>query len=358
MHDHLIEAINWLKRAHDSTDDHGVGYGYYLRGNPFQSNRLGWRASYVETSGYIVETFYNIAQVYSDSDAAERAEKIAHWLISVQNQDGSFSNLSLRKNEGIVFDTGQVLFGLLRAYQETQNKAFAIAARKAAYWLVTCQSEDGAWRQHTHQNIVHTYNTRVAWALTEYCKLFPDVTIKTAAGRNLDWALRQQTDEGLFHHSAFKTGVAPYTHTIAYIIRGLFEAGRCLGDTTFQSSAYQAAKRVAQFIDIKTGFLPGAIGHKGMSDTRYACLTGNCQMAIIWYKMAKLYQDDTLLKAANKALEYVLSVHDIHTANDNLRGGVKGSHPIWGRYTPLAYPNWATKFLIDAIMERPPLRVT
>ena len=27
-----------------------------------------------------------------------------------------------------------------------------------------------------------------------------------------------------------------------------------------------------------------------------------------------------------------------------------GSFPVWGRYAPLQYPNWATKFLADALM--------
>ncbi|MGF1595582.1 MAG: hypothetical protein ACFCVK_01410 [Acidimicrobiales bacterium] len=33
-----------------------------------------------------------------------------------------------------------------------------------------------------------------------------------------------------------------------------------------------------------------------------------------------------------------------------IRGAIKGSHPIWGRYAPLGYPNWATKFFLDALL--------
>jgi hypothetical protein len=33
-----------------------------------------------------------------------------------------------------------------------------------------------------------------------------------------------------------------------------------------------------------------------------------------------------------------------------MRGGIKGSHPIWGGYDPFRYPNWAAKFFIDAMM--------
>ena len=33
-------------------------------------------------------------------------------------------------------------------------------------------------------------------------------------------------------------------------------------------------------------------------------------------------------------------------------GALAGSFPVWGRYAPLQYPNWATKFLADSLMLR------
>ena len=36
----------------------------------------------------------------------------------------------------------------------------------------------------------------------------------------------------------------------------------------------------------------------------------------------------------------------------DLRGSLPGSFPIYGRYAPLACPNWATKFLADSLMLR------
>jgi len=72
-----------------------------------------------KTSGYIIETLYDIGRIFDDKDANIRAEKIGHWLVSVQNPDGSFANDNYAKDEGIVFDTGQVLFGLARCFKET-----------------------------------------------------------------------------------------------------------------------------------------------------------------------------------------------------------------------------------------------
>jgi hypothetical protein len=33
-----------------------------------------------------------------------------------------------------------------------------------------------------------------------------------------------------------------------------------------------------------------------------------------------------------------------------IEGALQGSFPIWGRYEPFAFPNWATKYLIDALI--------
>ena len=41
---------------------------------------------------------------------------------------------------------------------------------------------------------------------------------------------------------------------------------------------------------------------------------------------------------------------DLATPNPAVRGAIKGSQPIWGRYAPFSYPNWATKFFIDAVL--------
>jgi lipopolysaccharide/colanic/teichoic acid biosynthesis glycosyltransferase len=33
-------------------------------------------------------------------------------------------------------------------------------------------------------------------------------------------------------------------------------------------------------------------------------------------------------------------------------GGVAGSYPIYGASAPLQYPNWAAKFMVDALLVR------
>src|SRR5262249_42501096 len=137
---HLAGAVAWLKRAHDASRDGGVSYGYSLKG--------GWRPSYPETSGYITVTFFDLAR-HGDPDARQRATRIARWLCRIQNADGSIANPRYGR-DGIVFDTGQVLSGWLRAFHETRDPRFLTAAERAADWLTAAADDDGVWRRHEH----------------------------------------------------------------------------------------------------------------------------------------------------------------------------------------------------------------
>jgi hypothetical protein len=102
--EYTLAAEAWLKRAHDCSADDGVSDGYSLRG--------GRRPSYRETTGYIAATLFALARHRAERAYRERALRVCRWLLGVQNADGSFSNPRYG-DAGIVFDTGQDLFGLV-----------------------------------------------------------------------------------------------------------------------------------------------------------------------------------------------------------------------------------------------------
>lgn len=336
---HLEAAIQWLKRAHDCSPDGGVSWGYSLKG--------AWRGSYRETSGYIAETFFDLARMTGDQDAWQRAITVSQWLVDIQDADGSIANTRYGSG-GIVFDTGQVLQGLVHAFEETQDPQFLQAASAAGDWLVRVADEQGRWTRNTHNGIPHVYNSRVAWILLKLHMLSPDPERERVARANLDWAVSQQHD-GWFEQCAFVPNVAPFTHTIAYAIRGLLESGLLLKEATYLDAATAGAKAVMQHVR-SNGFIPGQIDTQGRPVGQYCCLTGNCQMAIIWLKLFKHTGEIAYYQAAETSLRYVMACQDIHTSDLNVRGGIKGSHPILGAYTRLSYPNWATKFFIDALL--------
>ena len=337
---HLQAAIEWLCRAHDKSPDDGVSYGYSMRG--------GWRPSYRETSGYIATTFFNLAKAFQNPTYKDRAVRIVKWLCLVQNNDGSFSNPKYHKNQGIVFDTGQDLFGLVRAYKETGHDEFLKAAERAGDWLVMIADEEGRWTRNTHLGIPHVYNSRSAWALLQLNEICPDNEKLRVAKANLDWAVSQE-QHGFFEQCAFERGKAPFTHTIAYAIRGLWESSQILKDSKYAETATRAAEATIRHVGIN-GFIPGQIDSHGNAKANYCCLTGNAQLAIIWAKLHTHTSELIFRDAAVNALRYVMMQQNITTNNYDIRGAIKGSQPIWGSYSRLTYPNWATKFFIDALL--------
>jgi hypothetical protein len=339
-HAHLDAAADWLARAHDKGDDGGVSYGYSLRG--------GWRPPYRETSGYIAETFFDLAHRLGRPDYRERAIRVCRWLCRVQNADGSISNPVFDPSRGIVFDTGQVLHGLVRAFEETGDSEILGAAERAGDWLTTIADREGRWTRNTYNRIPHVYNTRSAWALVRLHKLRPAAQREAVARANLDWALSQRRG-GYYDQNAFEVGVPPFTHTIAYAIRGLLESGVLLEDQRYIDAAEASARAVVERLR-PDGFLPGTIDIDGKPRATYCCLTGNCQMGIIWARLHHRGGDPVFRRAAVDALRYVMSWQDIATGNPNVRGAIKGSQPVWGAYSRMTFPNWPTKFFIDAML--------
>jgi hypothetical protein len=337
----LLAAEAWLCRAQDASRDGGVSYGYSLRG--------GWGPSYPETSGYIATTFLRLA-VLRDPAYSERAERILRWLLSIQNADGSFANPRYG-NRGIVFDTGQVLFGLIRGYEAIGTSALLAAAQRAAGWLTEIVDSDLRWTHNEHLDTPHVYNARTAWALLLLNTLVFDARRDAVARSNLDWALQEQQPSGFFDHCSFERGKTPFSHTIAYTARGLLESGMVLGERRYIDSAARCADAMLVHLH-DNGHLPSMVANDGAPGARSCCLTGNCQFAIIWARLHGWLGGKNYRMAAVRSLDYVLATQDVEAADPGIRGGIKGSHPVWGRYAPMTMPNWATKFYVDAMWLR------
>jgi uncharacterized protein YyaL (SSP411 family) len=193
------------------------------------------------------------------------------------------------------------------------------------------------------------YNTRTAWALLRLHQIEPQAQWLKIARANLDWALSCQQPSGFFENNAFVQGDAPYTHNISYAICGLQESGWILNDARYIAAAKRCSDAALALMQ-PNGFIAGQIDAAGRPKASYSCLTGQCQLAIVWAKQFNLLHDARLQKAAQQSLHYVMSHHRIHDEHDGVKGGIAGSYPIWGRYAPMSYPNWAAKFFIDAAM--------
>jgi hypothetical protein len=284
---HAKAAIDWIARAQDATPNGGVSSTYNVL-------FMRWGASYPETTGYIIPSMFDYFHTTGDDQYKQRGLRMADWEVSVQMESGAFQSgdLDVLPQKPAIFNTGQVLSGLTRAYIETKEHKYKEATERGASWLLECQDTDGAWRRNLSAlttNPVHVYNARTAWALLQAHRITLKEIYLAAAVKNIDWVLTQQQANGWFQNAAFNINEEPPLHTIAYTIEGILECGVYLG-----SGAYIDAARIMN--------------------------------------------------------QYLKSMQNLKSTNKGIRGGVKGSQPCWGGYMRFSYPSWAAKFFVDALL--------
>jgi hypothetical protein len=223
------------------------------------------------------------------------------------------------------------------------------AAARAGHWLAAQQDSDGCWRKFEHNNVPHVYNTRATWALLATGLLVDESNLVSAARRNLDWALGQQTRSGWFANNAFVPERAPFTHTIAYAIRGFLESGVLLDEERYLQAAVLAGKGMAK-VQRKDGWLAGTYRDGWITDAGYCCLTGLAQMSLNWTRITRITGDEGFRDHARAGLAYLKTTQRLETRDPVVCGGIAGSSPIWGDYSRFEYPNWAAKFFADALL--------
>jgi hypothetical protein len=344
--EHLQAAIEWLYTSQDVGQADGSAAAYNLV--------LGWQRSYPETTGYIIPTLYEYSQLANEKEAWIRATRMSEWLLTTQLPSGAFpgGTAGADNPDPNVFNTGQVIFGLVCAYQETGEDRYREAAEEACSWLVDVQADDGYWDQFDYKNHIHSYTSRVAWALLEGAAITNEaasVRYREAARKNIEWVCSRQHDNGWFEYAGFTPDSKPYLHTIAYTIRGLLETASRLDASAAMDSALHAAERLRKLQE-QRGILTGAYDESWVGE-EYYCLTGNAQMALVWLRSYELTEDRSYRSAVFDTLEFLKQKQRL-SGPPMIQGGLAGSSPIWGDYMYLRYPNWAAKFLADAFILR------
>jgi hypothetical protein len=335
--------VEWVRNAQDATVGGGVA-AYYEFGN-------GWSAGYPETTGYIIITCIEAANRLGDPELQTRARRMADWELEIQLPEGAWQGgLVTAPRVPSVFNTGQIMQGMLAAYIAFGEDDYLDAALKAGRWLVSQQDLDGAWRRYTYNNFPNTYSTRVAWPLAAVGQVAGESLLRKAAIRHLHWVNRCQHDNGWFDHCTLEIGDPPLTHTLGYTIEGLIECGVLLKDERWVAMGQRAADVLLRRFEIR-GRLAGTYDENWRGDFSFACVTGCAQMSRVWGKLFELTRDARYLNAVLKMSDYVLSLVDLESKCSGIRGGVKGSDPLWGPYMRFRMPSWAVKFTLDALFQ-------
>jgi len=350
----LEAAVRWICRAQDAIDDGGVARSYSLVYNPY-FQRKGWVPSYPETTGYIIPTMFDYAHLAKKQEFHDRAIRMADWECEVQMENGAVQGGTIdQAPTPAIFNTGQVIFGWLRAFQETGKERYLDCAVKAGKYLVEHQDKDGAWRRNLSRYAssrmnYYTYNTRTAWALLLLSTFTNDPLFRDAAIRNIDFALDQQLENGWFKSNCLHDPLQPLLHTIAYCIRGILESGVLLNNQTYIEKAKRAADALITR-QRKDGSLAGCFNNKWEPTVSWSCLTGDAQISHIWGRLYQVTGESRYADRMKKTNNYQRSVQWLRTNNPGIYGGISGSYPLHGGYGSFEILNWAVKFFLDALM--------
>lgn len=343
---HLTAAAAWLERAQDAVGGGGFSGRYRLD--------RGWTAAYPETTGYLIPTLLALANHSGVSQYRLRAAGAVRFLLPLQLPSGAFSAGELDEKSGpSVFNTAQIIKGL-DAWSAASGDAAALdAAHRAARWLVSVQDSDGAWRRYTFGGKASAYYAYASCALATLGKRTRDNELLAVAERHLNWVLSQYDhDRAWFRLAGFPDDHAAdraVTHTIGYTLDGVLESSQALGREDALAAARASAIALAEKVRA-LGSVPGVLSAGWRPDASYACLTGNAQMALVWLRLNTLEPNHRLTEAALIAIEQIKAAQSLTNPNPGIRGGIAGSYPIWGDYLYMAFPNWAAKYFVDALL--------
>lgn len=270
--------------------------------------------SYPEVTGYYIPSLL-------DWGYKDLAKQYAKWLCSIQKTDGSWYNTD--DEEAFVFDTGQILKGLIAIYSILPEVKECII--RGCDWLVSNMTEEGrlpavnpeTWGDgKTLSELVHIYCLS---PLRDAGKLLERDDYIESANKILKYYIENYKEKILDFHLL--------SHFYAYVIEGLVDMG--------QVELAQAAMDKVALLQTENGAVPAYKNGNGI------CSTGLFQFAIIWFKLGDLQR-------GQKAFEYACKMQ-------NKSGGWYGSYqPAEGAsekltYIPDAEISWAVKYFLDAL---------
>jgi uncharacterized protein YyaL (SSP411 family) len=340
----LDKAAGWMLTAQKANPDGGMG-SYHLINK--------WSSSYPETTGYIIPTLINYGKKHDHPEAIDAAIRAADFLLGIQKESGGWQGGRIGENrQEIVFNTGQVIRGMIAAFGHTGQEIYLDAANRAGHWLSEVQHQTGYWQTHALMNAARVYDTFVDAPLLQLFEITGDEQYLMTARRNLDWVITSKMmDNGWFEDcdNTIKRNDKPILHTIAYTLDGLIDCGVILKEAKYIEAARRGSAKLRDLF-FSQNFLNGRYDRK-WNGSEYMICTGCAQMAIIWMKLYRTFGEEEYLKAAGKMINILIFIQyrQFDEKPDTI-GAIPGSFPLWGRYEPFAFPNWATKFFCDVLL--------
>lgn len=350
-------AVGWILRGQAATPDGGVSLGYF----PCDDNETGWRVSYPETTGYIITSLLAFARKHGDESVANAALRMAEWEMAVQMPSGAVQGGPVcppERQTAAAFNTGMVLDGWCSAYGYFKDPRLLAAARRAADFLVNDVDERGYFKTNgafVSTGEIKTYTCLCAWAVYRFGELSGEERYKKAAVAVIEAALRQQQANGWFAHNCLTRSESPLTHTIGYTLQGVLEVGLLAGRQDFVDAVRCTLDAVLPRMSAD-GYLAGRFYSDWEPAEFTSCLTGSAQIAIVSYRLSDHLAEPKYRAAADKLVNYLKALQLMQSDDPAVVGAIAGSFPLMGSYMRAGYPNWSTKYFLDALMlqQQPP----
>ncbi|PIR12978.1 hypothetical protein COV49_03680 [Candidatus Falkowbacteria bacterium CG11_big_fil_rev_8_21_14_0_20_39_10] len=350
---HLSLGVDWIKKAQDATADSGVSRGYSLVDNG-KNNSSGWQPSYPETTGYIIPTIVRAGKVLNDEDLLRRARLMADWEMSIMHSDGAVNggNISVKPNKS-VFDTGQVIRGLIAIYEETKDNKYLEAAIKSSEWILKNEyNMEGRWIDNNASCVNANTTTYNVYAIAPIVKLgvIANNNSFIELGRRVaDTTIKAQNKNFWFKDADFIKSKDALLHTIAYTIDGLWDVGELLEEEEILKKAKKSLDCVLSKTDEK-GRIPGRLSGNWRPTVDWICLTGVAQIGVTAMKIYNKTGEKKYLIKAEKIKEFLKTCQNNLDENFGGKGAVWGSWPISGEYGKYEALNWPVKYFIDLLL--------
>lgn len=277
-------------------------------------NNTNCPKGYPEVTGYYIPTLIRWGY-------RELAIDYAKWLISTQHNDGSWYDTF--DQMPYVFDTAQILKGLLAAYSIWPDENVKNSIIKGAMWLAGNIQHDGRfkaadesiWKMpKAYSELIHLYCLS---PIREVGIHFSKPELLEMVDLSIDY-YKQNHMEEILHFDLL-------SHFYAYVMEALVDLGEL-------ELAKAAMNNIGNF-QTEDGAVPG------YNDVHWVCSTGLFQLALTWFRVGDI-------ERGNKAFSYACRLQ-------NESGGWYGSYPSAedesNDYFAASEISWAVKYFLDAL---------
>jgi len=264
--------------------------------------------------GYnLIPTLFDYANYLKENKWRDYALKCAEWLLRVQRPSGGFPSNYEDNPKLSVFNTAQILFGLLRTYEETGLPVYADACEKAYNWLLSGLG-DGIWNNHNYiSGYIPSYYTRVTWPMLLVCKKLNLSGEEKLREVNTFFEKKIKQNWAVKDWSFFADKPA-FTHTIAYTFRGFLEFAD-LSDDALLIEKVKMGMNSLLTAKSKAGKTAGTYDENWKGDFSFTCVPGLFQLAIICFRLYEMTNEDKwklegmkFMQEGNKAIPNIKSL--------------------------------------------------